>query len=123
MASRNQGHLARFGPAIKHSWQGLKVAYQHEIAFRQEVFLSVVLIPLAWFLSESFLEFVALISGMFLILVAELLNSGIEAAIDRISDEHHELSGRAKDLGSAAVMVAIIYFVLVWAYFIVQRLS
>ena len=121
MASRNQGHLARFGPAIKHSWQGLKAAYKYEIAFRQEVFLSVVLIPLAWFISASFLEFVALISGMFLILIAELLNSGIEAAIDRISAEHHELSGRAKDLGSAAVMVAIIYFVMVWGYFIAQR--
>lgn len=116
MASKHQTHLGRFIPSIKHSLLGLKAAYQHEIAFRQEVFLLIILLPTAFYIANSFVEFGLLISGIFAILIAELLNSGIEAAIDRIGLERHELSGRAKDLGSAAVFVAIIYFVLVWGY-------
>ena len=117
MTEKNKlGHLARFGPAIRHSLLGLKAAYRHEIAFRQEVFLLIVLLPVALYLANGFVEFCLLISGVFGIMIAELLNSGIEAAIDRIGPERHELSGRAKDLGSAAVFVAICYFVLVWGY-------
>ena len=80
------------------------------------MFLLLILLPIAFYLANDFVEFCLLISGIFGILIAELLNSGIEAAIDRISLEHHELSGRAKDLGSAAVFVAILYFLLVWGY-------
>ncbi|MDT0604236.1 diacylglycerol kinase [Thalassotalea castellviae] len=116
MSSKQQTHLGRFIPAIKHSLLGLKAAYQYEIAFRQEVFLLIILLPSAFYLANDFIEFCLLISSVLGILIAELLNSGIEAAVDRISLEHHELSGRAKDLGSAAVFVAIIYFVLVWGY-------
>lgn len=116
LSSKQQTHLGRFIPAIKHSILGLKAAYKHEIAFRQEVFLLLILLPIAFYLANDFVEFCLLISGIFGILIAELLNSGIEAAIDRISLEHHELSGRAKDLGSAAVFVAILYFLLVWGY-------
>lgn len=110
------GHLARFGPATKNSIVGLKVAYKNEIAFRQEVFLLMTLTPIACYIANGFVEFVLLMSGIFVIMIAELLNSAVEAAIDRIGLEHHELSGRAKDLGSAAVFVAICYFVLVWVY-------
>lgn len=116
LSAKQHTHLGRFIPAIKHSLLGLKAAYKYEIAFRQEVFLLIVLLPTAFYLANDFVEFCLLISGIFGILIAELLNSGIEAAIDRISLEQHELSGRAKDLGSAAVFVAILYFLLVWGY-------
>ncbi|NMP30832.1 diacylglycerol kinase [Thalassotalea sp. M1531] len=108
--------MQRFGPAIIHSWQGFVAAYKYEIAFRQYIWLSAILIPLAVSIADSVAEFSMLISGLFLILIAELLNTGIEAVVDRVSTEHHELSGRAKDLGSAAVTTAIIYLVIVWSY-------
>lgn len=117
MIEKNKyGHLERFVPAIKNSWVGLKAAYKFEMAFRQYVWLSTLLIPVSIYIANSVAEFAVLISGLFLILIAELLNTGIEAVVDRISLEHHELSGRAKDLGSAAVFIAICYFVLVWGY-------
>ncbi len=117
MTEKNSvGHFARFELATKNSWLGLKAAYRYEIAFRQEVFLLIALTPVAIWLANGFVEFVLLISGIVGILVAELLNSAVEAVVDRISLERHELSGRAKDLGSAAVFVAICYFVLVWGY-------
>jgi diacylglycerol kinase (ATP) len=117
MSEKNKiGHLARFGPATKNSWVGLKAAYKYEIAFRQEVFLLLALTPVAIFIANGFIEFVLLISAIVSIMIAELLNSAIEAVVDRIGLERHELSGRAKDLGSAAVFVALCYFVLVWGY-------
>lgn len=116
MEKNKYGHLERFIPATKNSLLGLKAAYKFEMAFRQYVWLSAVLIPISGYLANGVTEFAVLISGLFLILIAELLNTGIEAVVDRIGLEHHELSGRAKDLGSAAVFVAICYFVLVWGY-------
>lgn len=117
MTQKNKlGHLARFGPATENSLKGLKAAYKYEIAFRQEVFLLIALTPIAFYIANGFVEFVLLISAIVGIMITELLNSAVEAAIDRIGLERHELSGRAKDLGSAAVFVAICYFVLVWGY-------
>ena len=116
MKQTKQGHIARLGPATKNSWAGLKAAYKHEIAFRQYVCFTLILLPTAWFISTGFTDFAILISALFLILITELLNSGIEAVVDRIGLEHHELSGRAKDLGSAAVFIAIFYFLIVWGY-------
>lgn len=110
----NYGHLQRFGPAIKNSLMGLKAAYKYELAFRQEVFLFIVLTPVAFYIAQGFVEFVLLMSGLFAILITELLNSAVEAVVDRVGLEHHELSGRAKDIGSAAVFVAIVYFLMVW---------
>lgn len=114
--SNKPGQIARFGPATRNSLQGLKAAYKHEIAFRQEVLLFIVLLPVAFYIADSFVEFALLMSGIMGIMITELLNSAVEAAIDRIGLEHHKLSGRAKDLGSAAVFVAICYFLLVWGY-------
>ena len=115
MNKKNQlGHMERFGPATRNSIKGLKAAYQNEVAFRQETFLLIVTTPIACFIAQNFIEFVLLMSGILIIMIAELLNSAVEAAIDRIGLEQHELSGRAKDLGSAAVFVAICYCVLVW---------
>ena len=111
-----EGHIGRFGPAFINSCKGFVAAYHHEIAFRQYIWLSVVVLPMSHFLADNVSEFAVLISGLFLIFIAELLNTAIEAVVDRVSTEHHELSGRAKDLGSAAVTTAIIYFVIVWVY-------
>jgi diacylglycerol kinase (ATP) len=90
-------------------------AFEEESAFRQELFLLVVLSPIALFLPISPLEKCALIASLILVLVVELLNSSVEAAIDRISFDHHDLSKRAKDFGSAAVMLALLIAALLWA--------
>jgi diacylglycerol kinase (ATP) len=89
-------------------------AYQEESAFRQELTLLLLLTPVALVLSISYLEKALLISSLLLVLAIELLNSSVEAAIDRISFEHHDLSKRAKDFGSAAVMLALLIAVLMW---------
>lgn len=117
MSKNNQlGHIARFGPAIKNSLVGLAAAYKYEIAFRQYSWMFIFLLPTAVYIASSVAEFAVLILSVVAILVAELLNTAVEAAIDRISLEQHELSGKAKDLGSAAVFVALTGFVLVWGY-------
>lgn len=109
----NRG-LTRAWHAAKNSWHGLVYAYQEESAFRQELTLLLLLTPVALVLSISYLEKALLISSLLLVLAIELLNSSVEAAIDRISFEHHDLSKRAKDFGSAAVMLALLIAVLMW---------
>ena len=109
--------------AARFSVQGFSHAWQHEAAFRQELALAVVLTPVAFWLGQSTVERAALIAVLLLVLVVELLNSAIEAAIDRHGDEHHELSGRAKDLGSAAVFVALAMVALIWGAFAWQRFA
>jgi diacylglycerol kinase (ATP) len=106
--------LARIFNAFLNSIEGLRDAWRHESAFRQEVLLAVVLIPVACYVPMSGLERAALIAAPLLVIVVELLNSSVEAAIDRISLDHHRLSKRAKDLGSAAVFVALMLLALVW---------
>ena len=110
----NRG-LARAWHAAKNSWCGLVYAYLEESAFRQELTLFILLTPIALFLPISLLEKALLISSLMMVLVIELLNSSVEAAIDRISFEHHDLSKRAKDFGSAAVMLALFVAALIWA--------
>jgi diacylglycerol kinase (ATP) len=110
----NRG-LTRAWHAAKNSWCGIVYAFQEESAFRQELFLFVVLSPIALFLPISPLEKCALIASLIMVLVVELLNSSVEAAIDRISFDHHDLSKRAKDFGSAAVMLALLIAALLWA--------
>lgn len=97
-----------------YSLKGLKFAIKHETAFRQELFLSLFLIPLALWLAPSKLEGLLLIGSILLVLITELLNSAIEAVVDRIGLEYHELSGRAKDLGSASVFIALVLVVITW---------
>ena len=110
----NRG-LARALHAAKNSWCGLVYAFQEESAFRQELTLLIVLTPIALLLSVSYLEKALLIGSLLMVLAIELLNSSVEAAIDRISFEHHDLSKRAKDFGSAAVMLALIIAIMMWA--------
>ena len=94
--------------------QGIKAAFVNEAAFRQELILALILLPLAIWLGETGLEKAVLISSLLLVLIVELMNSGIEAIVDRIGSERHELSGRAKDIGSAAVLISLINVVAVW---------
>ncbi len=110
----NRG-FARAWHAAKNSWCGLVYAFREESAFRQELTLFVLLTPITFLLSISYLEKALLIASLIMVLVVELLNSSVEAAIDRISFEHHDLSKRAKDFGSAAVMLALLIAVLLWA--------
>lgn len=100
--------------AMRYSWQGLAAACRHEAAFRQELALLVVLTPLAFWVSSSVGELLLLLGVVVLVLIVELLNSAIEAVADAVTLEHHPLIGRAKDLGSAAVFLAISLAVAVW---------
>ena len=110
----NKGITRAFRAAI-NSWNGLIYAYKEESAFRQELALSLILIPLAIYLPVTPVEKILLIASVILVLIIELLNSSVEAAIDRISFEVHGLSKRAKDFGSAAVMLALLLCALTWA--------
>jgi diacylglycerol kinase (ATP) len=115
--------IRRILRATRYSAQGLAHAWQHEAAFRQELALTVVLSPIAFWLGRTALERTLLIGVCLIVIIVELLNSAIEAAIDRHGDEHHELSGRAKDMGSAAVFVSLVLVLLVWVAFAYQRFS
>jgi diacylglycerol kinase (ATP) len=106
--------LRRLLNAFGYSLEGFKAAFKHEDAFRQEVFFAVVLIPLALFLEPEALHRVLMIGCVFLVLIVELLNSAIEAVVDRVSIERHALAKRAKDIGSAAVFVALTNVVMTW---------
>jgi diacylglycerol kinase (ATP) len=108
------GGIRRLIKATVYSLQGLAASYRHEAAFKQEVAASVVLIPLALWLGNSGLERALLISVWLLVPLFELVNSAVEAVVDRIGPELHELSGRAKDIGSATVMIALINAAVVW---------
>jgi diacylglycerol kinase (ATP) len=119
------GHLPR-GPgrilkAAIWSLQGLRAAWLHESSFRLEVWLFVVLAPLAAWLGGNGIERALLIGSMLLVLSAELLNSAIEAVIERYGAEHHELAGRAKDMGSAAVFVLMMNVLLCWGLVLAPR--
>lgn len=100
--------------ATGYSWAGLKAAWCNEEAFRQEVTLCVALAPLALWLGHNPIERAMLIGSLLLVVIVELLNTGIEAAIDRIGPERHELSGRAKDIASAAVFMALLNAAVIW---------
>lgn len=106
--------LRRIWNAFGYSLTGLSVAYRHEDAFRQEVWLALLLIPLALLLPASGIGKALMVGSVLVVLIVELLNSAIEAAVDRISLENHSLSARAKDIGSAAVMMSLLNVVAVW---------
>lgn len=114
MANQQNKGIKRIINAFGFSMQGFKAAYQHEEAFRQEVWLAIVLLPLAFYLDVSTVERVLLILTVILVLLVEILNSAIEAVVDRFGGEHHELSGRAKDMGSAAVWLALLMLFITW---------
>ncbi len=96
------------------SWQGFRAAWRHESAFRQEALLAIVLIPLGLWLGQGGVQRALLAGSVLFVPIAELINSAIEAVVDRIGPERHELSGRAKDMGSAIVFLAISLAIMVW---------
>ncbi|MFN3703895.1 diacylglycerol kinase [Thermomonas sp.] len=119
------GHLPR-GPAgvlraARWSMLGLRAAWLHESSFRLEVCLFLVLGPLGWWLGQTPVERVLLVGSCLLVMAMELMNSSMEAIIERYGAEHHELAGRAKDMGSAAVFVLMMNVVLVWAALLLPR--
>lgn len=106
--------LARIILATKYSWLGLKAAWLHEAAFRQEASIALIGMPLALWVARDAVEFLLLVIPLLILMLTELVNSAIEAVVDRFGGEHHELSGRAKDMGSAAVFMAIVLTCLSW---------
>ncbi|HKM15837.1 MAG TPA: diacylglycerol kinase [Marinospirillum sp.] len=106
--------IRRLINASRYSWLGLKAAWQSEAAIRQEIVALVILLPIALLLPVSPVEKALLVFSALLVLVVELVNSALEAVVDRIGQELHELSGKAKDIGSAAVLIALMMASLVW---------
>ena len=100
--------------ATGYSWKGFRAAIKHEAAFRQELFIGLALTPLGIWLGRGAVEYSLLFGSLLLVLIVEILNSAIEAVVDRAGDEYHKLAGRAKDMGSAAVMLAIINVFVIW---------
>ncbi|EGM76926.1 MAG: diacylglycerol kinase [Gammaproteobacteria bacterium] len=122
----NKPNGTGFGRIIKAadcSRKGFAAAWVNEAAFRQEAGLTLAAIPFAWYLAADFGHFALLMGVWLLVIIVELLNSAIEALTDRVSLERHELSGRAKDMGSAAVTSALVFVALVWAAAIWQKFS
>lgn len=106
--------LTRIVNAAGYSLQGLRAAVKYESAFRQELFLVVILLPAVFWVGNTAVEYALLIGSLLMVLIVELLNSAIEAVVDRVGSEHHELAGRAKDMGSAAVLLSLLQVCVVW---------
>jgi len=115
--------LDRIVHAAGYSWSGLRTAFRAESAFRQEAGLAAVMLPVAFWLGQGWVQVALLAGSVTLVLIVELLNSGIEAVVDRVSFEHHDLSKRAKDYGSAAVLLSLLLAGGIWIAAIAQRLS
>lgn len=113
--------MVRIVKAFRFSVQGFSSAWRHESAFRQECVLALVLVPCAFLLAETYAQAALLIAVTGLVLVAELLNSAVEAVVDRIGDEPHQLAGRAKDMGSAAVFVSLVIVSVTWSLVAIDR--
>jgi diacylglycerol kinase (ATP) len=114
MAKPGKTGIARLVAATRYSWQGLQACWRLEAAFRQEVALALVLIPLGLWFGEGGTAKAMLVGTCLVVLIVEVLNSAIEALADRIGPEHHELSGLAKDLGSLAVLISLVLLALTW---------
>ncbi len=119
MAKPGKTGVSRIIAAAGYSRKGLYAAFKHEAAFRQELLVLLILSPIAVWLGEGSVEYALLIGCLLLVMIAELLNSAVEAVVDRVGAEQHELSGRAKDIGSAAVFLALVNAVLIWFFVLV----
>jgi len=114
MTKRGGKGLGRLFSAFGWSMSGLKATFLHEAAFRQELLLCLILAPLALYIGKTGVEKALLLGSLVLVLIVELLNSAVEAAVDRMGKEEHDLAGRAKDMGSAAVFLSLLNVVVVW---------
>ena len=112
--------IKRIIDATGYSFKGLAAAIKYESAFRQEMFLAIILIPVAVYLGETGMERALMIASVLLVLIVELLNSAIESVVDRVGNEQHELSGRAKDIGSAAVFISLVNVAVVWLFVVLS---
>ena len=117
------GHtgIKRVVMATGYSLKGIRSAWQHESAFRQEVTIAIVLLPCAFLLAETLTQAALLIGTLVVVLLTELLNSAVEAVVDRIGHEHHDLAGQAKDMGSAAVFFSLALVVVTWGLVALDR--
>ena len=115
------GGMTRVVKAFGYSLQGFRACYRHEAAFRQEVLVALVVVPLGLWLGANGVEKVLLAGSWVVVMIVELLNSAIEATVDRFGPEHHKLSGRAKDIGSASVFLSISLAILVWLLILLPR--
>lgn len=115
--------VSRVVHALGYSTQGLAAALRHESAFRQEAVLGLLMLPAAWWLGDDWVQVALLAGSVLLVMLVELLNSAIEAVVDRVSFELHPLSKRAKDYGSAAVLIALLWCGGVWAAALWHRLA
>lgn len=122
MAYQQASGIRRLANALGYSMLGFRACFRHEEAFRQEVYASIILIPLALYLGNNGIERALLLGGWLLVPLVELLNSAIETAVDRIGMQKHELSGRAKDIGSASVFLALLLGSGVWLLVLLPRL-
>ncbi len=122
MAKPGATGVTRIINAAGYSMKGLRSAWINEAAFRQELMLILLLMPLAFWIGDSLNQILLLIIISWLVVIVEVLNSAVEAVVDRIGPEHHELSGRAKDLGSAAVFIALTLNALVWGALVGRNL-
>ena len=113
--------LTRIINAFGYSMKGIFSAIRYESAFRQEALLFVILLPLAFLLGRTYLEYILLIGCLLIVLIVELLNSAVEAVVDHVSPEFAELAGRAKDMGSASVLISLLNVILVWGFITYDR--
>ncbi|EKT53138.1 diacylglycerol kinase [Providencia sneebia] len=120
MANQTKG-FTRVIKAAGYSLKGLKAAWVHEAAFRQESVAAIIAVIIAFYLDVSYIDRLLLISSVVLVAIVELINSAIESVVDRIGSEYHELSGRAKDIGSAAVFLTIGLAIFIWVIVLWQR--
>jgi diacylglycerol kinase (ATP) len=115
MSSADIGPIQRLINALRYSLQGLSYGWKKEAALRYEIYMLLVAIPVAWLLGKEAVERALMIGSALLVVVVEVINSALEITVDRIGKDHHELSGHAKDLGSAAVFCSIVVAVVVWS--------
>lgn len=115
--------IARVIDAFGYSMKGLSASWKYEAAFRQEITMGMLLIPVAFWLAQTHIELILLISSIFWVWMAELANSSVEAVVDRTGSERHELSGRAKDIGSALVFMSLLLLAIVWGIVAFNRFA
>ena len=123
MGNKNESLIGHIKNAFKYTFAGLKTAWKNELAFRGEVVVAIIMVPLGLWLGRSAVEKALLTASILLILLTELLNSALEAVVDRIGPQKHDLSKRAKDMGSAAAFISMITAALVWIIIALERLG
>ncbi len=123
MSKPHHTGIKRMIKATEYSARGLRSAWRYETAFRQECVAALILLPCAFLLGQTLVQTALLIGVCLVVLITELLNSAVEAAIDRMGNDHHDLAGRAKDMSSAAVALSLVLVVLTWGLVALERFS